>query len=616
MSLRPQACRWFELLATRDDLAALMQGLARTGAVELQLHERRAAPWVLAEAPRLLERYQALARSYRAHWPAPRGGSARSIPDPAAALARCLGRIEGWRGAADPLLVEAERLAAQSRSLDDLARLLRTAPARLPEPALLASTGRCAVEARLYACPAGHAAGGLPPALVQLSLPDEAGAFVLVVGERAQLQRAGVDEHFAARKARRVLWPPDLGGSVAEAAAEVAVRQARLAQQRQALSAALQSLAETHDLAGALAEIDVIAWLVRHGGDLSASERLVWVTGWTTHVRESDFCAPLSAAGLRCVARFPPPPTGSEPPSLLANPPWVRAFEAFARMLGQPGRTEADPSPVLALLAPLLFGFMFGDIGQGAVLCAAGWCLRKRVPVLAMLVPGGLMAMVFGLLFGSVFAREDLVPALWLHPLHDPVTLLAAAVGLGALILLGGLALNALQAVWRRDARGWWSRDAGLLLAYAGALAAPWQPAALWAVAAGALWTAVGTAWSADGARFPAALRGLAQFVEHALQLAVNTVSFARVGAFALAHAGLSVAVTGVADAAGPVGYALVLVLGNALILVLEGLVVGIQTTRLLLFEFFMRFLKGSGRPFRPLPLPIVEPQAFTGSAL
>ena len=260
-------------------------------------------------------------------------------------------------------------------------------------------------------------------------------------------------------------------------------------------------------------------------------------------------------------------------------------------MLGQPGRDEADPSPLVAIIAPLLFGFMFGDVGQGAVLCLAGWLLRKRLPMLVLLIPGGLMAMLFGLLFGSVFAREDLIPALWLHPLHEPVALLGVAVGLGALILLGGLALNAAQAFWRDAARQWWAGDAGLLLAYAGGLAAPFRPDALWLVAAGALWAAAGGVWNAPTRRLAALGRGLAQFVEQALQLLVNTVSFARVGAFALAHAGLSAAVTGVADAAGGAAYWVVLVVGNVLILVLEGLVVGIQTTRLLLFEFFVRFL-------------------------
>ena len=89
------------------------------------------------------------------------------------------------------------------------------------------------------------------------------------------------------------------------------------------------------------------------------------------------------------------------------------------------------------------------------------------------------------------------------------------------------------------------------------------------------------------------------------MQLAVNTLSFARVGAFALAHAGLSQAVVTLAGLTDHAWAAfLVLLLGNLLVIVLEGLVVSVQTTRLILFEFFIRFLKGEGRPFRPLVPP------------
>jgi hypothetical protein len=76
-----------------------------------------------------------------------------------------------------------------------------------------------------------------------------------------------------------------------------------------------------------------------------------------------------------------------------------------------------------------------------------------------------------------------------------------------------------------------------------------------------------------------------------------NTLSFARVGAFALAHAGLSSAVVALAHAAGGTfGFILVLVIGNVVILALEGLVVSVQTTRLVLFEFFARFFQAEGR--------------------
>ncbi len=96
--------------------------------------------------------------------------------------------------------------------------------------------------------------------------------------------------------------------------------------------------------------------------------------------------------------------------------------------------------------------------------------------------------------------------------------------------------------------------------------------------------------------------QAFADLTETLLQLIVNTLSFARVGAFALAHAGLSAAAVGIGAASGSrIGFAAALLIGNVFIMVLEGLVVGIQTTRLVLFEFFIRFLEAGGRPFQPL---------------
>ena len=97
----------------------------------------------------------------------------------------------------------------------------------------------------------------------------------------------------------------------------------------------------------------------------------------------------------------------------------------------------------------------------------------------------------------------------------------------------------------------------------------------------------------------------LGELLEKTLQILINTLSFAGVGAFALAHAGLSSAIVALMAAADSlVAQALVLVLGNALVIVLEAMVVSIQTTRLVLFEFFTRFMQGQGRVFRPLPAP------------
>jgi len=122
----------------------------------------------------------------------------------------------------------------------------------------------------------------------------------------------------------------------------------------------------------------------------------------------------------------------------------------------------------------------------------------------------------------------------------------------------------------------------------------------------GAVWFILGAVALAKRERFSTLAAATAEFVEQTLRLLVNTVSFARIGAFTLAHAALSVAVLEMASASGRYGYWIVLVLGNVLIIALEGLVATIQTTRLLLFEFFIRFLTGAGREFKPLTPPVI----------
>ena len=155
MMLRPQACKWFELTTSRDELARVLEALARTGAVELQTHERRAAPLVIAGAEPMLERFHDLAKSYRMHWPAERRTT--RVSDPGATLAARIALLEAWRAQAEPLIAELERVTGQLRALADLGRLLDVDPALLPQPALLAAAGRFLVDTRVYAVQARSA---------------------------------------------------------------------------------------------------------------------------------------------------------------------------------------------------------------------------------------------------------------------------------------------------------------------------------------------------------------------------------------------------------------------------------------------------------------------------
>ena len=101
-----------------------------------------------------------------------------------------------------------------------------------------------------------------------------------------------------------------------------------------------------------------------------------------------------------------------------------------------------------------------------------------------------------------------------------------------------------------------------------------------------------------------ALLSGLGNLLQSSFELLLNTLSFVRVGAFALAHAALESAVLGLADAVNPVAAVVVIVVGNLAVIVVEGVVVSIQTTRLVLFEFFIHFFQGEGREFRPAGRP------------
>ena len=215
------------------------------------------------------------------------------------------------------------------------------------------------------------------------------------------------------------------------------------------------------------------------------------------------------------------------------------------------------------------------------------------------------LAMGFGTLFGSVFAREGILPALWLQPLEKPLKLLEVSLAGGSIVILIGLALDALVSYWRGEALRWWATRAGLVLSYLASIACAVEPRAEWLIPAGLLWYCSGELAFAE---HPAQRLGgsIGEAIQTLLQLLVNTLSFVRVGAFALAHAGLAAAINALCAGVGTRWLAiLVLVLGNALIIVIEGLVVGIQTTRLVLFEFFIRFLRGDGRALKPLePLP------------
>jgi V/A-type H+-transporting ATPase subunit I len=612
MSLRPIAAQWFELVTVHQELARVMECLSRTGAVELEARSRATDRLLFPGLDDELKAHRELARHYQNYWPAAAAADGRRPEQLSETLKSARGRLAQWAAEADPIIAISERLAKEVADLEQLRSALQTTADGWPDLQLLAGAGP-KLQVRLLALPAGTLLREIPALTLFKAWPTPEANYLLIVGRPGDV--AEIEAQLAGLKGRVLPLPAWLPPAADKALLAIDERLAALGKQRADIAAQLSALSEKLSIAAALADVALIEWLNAHAKDLRGSERLAWVTGWTSDVAGHELRRALDACKVRYILRYAEAPAGMTPPLVLHNPGWARAFEVFARMLGTPGRYESDPSQILAVIASLIFGFMFGDVGQGAIVFVAGLALGHRVPLTRMLIPGGLMAMLFGVLFGSVFCREDIIPALWMRPLADPITILVVGVAAGMVIIAIGLVLDAIQMHWRGEALHWWAHRAGLLIAYAGLLVSPFYREGLLVATAGAAWFMLGAAALAKAGKLAALAGAAAEFVEEILRLLVNTVSFARIGAFALAHAGLSVAVLEMAHASGRYGFWIVLAIGNIVMIVLEGVVVSIQTTRLLLFEFFIRFLTGAGREFKPLPPPAIIniPQANFG---
>jgi V/A-type H+-transporting ATPase subunit I len=213
-----------------------------------------------------------------------------------------------------------------------------------------------------------------------------------------------------------------------------------------------------------------------------------------------------------------------------------------------------------------------------------------------------------------------------MHPIENILTILVVAVGAGVVLLTVGFLIGIFNAVVSRD----WAHlvfghngIAGFLLYWSllglgGSLAkiVPASPVvfAFLAAAAGLaimfseilIHLVEGERPLIDGGIGTYAIQAPVELFEAVISLLSNSLSYVRVGAFAVAHGGLSSAIFILARLVGPefgVGYWAVVAIGNVFIVGFEGLIVGIQTMRLSYYELFSKFFTGGGMRFEPITL-------------
>ena len=326
------------------------------------------------------------------------------------------------------------------------------------------------------------------------------------------------------------------------------------------------------------------------------------------------------------------------PPVKLKNCFLARPFEFYTEMYGVPKYNEIDPSLFIAITYIIIFGIMFADVGQGICLSIVGilmWKL-KGMKIGKVLAPCGISSACFGLVFGSVFGFEHLLDPMYFalgfkeKPIEvmtsgSIITILLAAVAIGIFLVITAMFLNVYSSIKQGNiGRALFSSNgiAGIIFYSALVFGMVAQLLLNWKVfnlpyiiglivipflliffeePLGGLITR-----SPDWKPESWGSYILEHFIESImvlLEYVTNTVSFLRVGAFVLVHAGMMMVVFVLADTAGPVAYWPVVVFGNAFVMVLEALLVAIQVLRLEYYEMFSRFYSGEGRAFEPVKL-------------
>jgi len=369
------------------------------------------------------------------------------------------------------------------------------------------------------------------------------------------------------------------------------------------------------------------------------SDKAMFITGWMERTEKKNLVSMLQKI---CGDRFIVAVSEQRDPDApvrLRNISLLRPFELLVKTMGIPSNQEIDPTPLTAVTFVLMFGLMFGDLGQGLVLALAGFLLKHlaKKKGVSQAVPGqagailiicGLFAAICGVFYGSIFSNEHIIPALWFHPIEHPMDLFFVTILMGAVFIMMGLCLNIINSLMNSKYTQAFleKRGIAILVLYAAiiVLAVRYthtgQSPTLWQVGVFIMLPLV--FFTLRGVIGPLlfqdpkpksmseyAIETLVEILEIGLSMLANTISFIRVGAFALSHAGLSIVTYTLAGIVDPsmksVGAVAIIIIGNIFIIGFEGLVCGIQALRLEYYEFFNKFFTGDGVAFTPFTLKV-----------
>ncbi len=324
----------------------------------------------------------------------------------------------------------------------------------------------------------------------------------------------------------------------------------------------------------------------------------------------------------------------AQPPTKLKNPKIFKPYEMYVKMYGLPNYREMDPTIFVAITYSFIFGIMFGDAGQGLCLLIGGLLLYKykHIPLAGIISCAGVFSTFFGVMFGSFFGFENVIPAVWLKPktamsnlpgIGSINTIMVCAVAFGMFLILLTMVLHIINAFRQHDTEEKLFDTNSLAgFIFYGAIVVTiflvmtgHDFPALWAVIVFFILPLIVMFCKEpltrlvdkrkgkliEGGVGMFIVQGFFEMFEVLLSYFSNTLSFVRIGAFAVSHAammGVVLMLAGAENGGSPNWFAIIF--GNLFVMGMEGLIVGIQVLRLEYYEMFSRFYKGDGKPFTP----------------
>ncbi len=431
-----------------------------------------------------------------------------------------------------------------------------------------------------------------------------------------------IDSYFKVMKFERVWLPQEVTGKPSDVLKKVQEQIIETKNKNESLRTKLVDMREKNgrDIISDLLQLEMLEHINKVKKYMAHDDKgSFYIVGWIPMKNLKELIPKLEKDNVEYIIKNHDEVI-STPPTKLKNNRLIKPFESIVKMYGVPNYTEMDPTFFVAITAFLMFGFMFGDVGQGLVIGIFGAILMKKKSRLGpVLVAAGISAIIFGFIYGSIFGNEDIIKGLVPSPMDNITNMLIVGIASGAILIIIAMIFNIKNGIK--------NRDVGKVLLDKNGLAGLIFYVVILALIVGFLMNGkmiislsisitliiitlllilfkdnIENLISKNKSKQRVSIiEKIFEIIEMLISMASNTISFVRLAAFAINHVGLCMAVYILANMFGTTGSLIVAIIGNIIVIALEGLIVAIQVLRLEYYELFSRFYTGDGKEYVPI---------------